>query len=206
MYTLYYSPGACSLAVHIVLEWLGEPYHAVKVDAHDSAYRTINPAGAVPAFDFGGEAPLTQCAAILHFLARTHPKANLTTSGSPVEAAQIDRWSAFLTGDLHPAFFPIFMPGRYTVSTEASSLEDVREAGRRLVKTKLTLLDDQLAGKAWIVDDQRTLVDAYATPMIRWAASMLPDGVAGFPSIAAHHKKMLKDPAVERVLKAEGLT
>ncbi len=48
MYKLYYAPGACSMAAHIALEWIGEPYEAVRVDPHDPAYLKINPAGAVP--------------------------------------------------------------------------------------------------------------------------------------------------------------
>ena len=194
------------MAPHIVLEWLAGPYEAVRVDAHDPAYKEINPAGAVPAFDFGGDEPLTQCSAILLYLARTHPAANLALDGRPEKLAQFDRWSAFLTGDLHPAFFPIFMPGRYTAATAPEALEEVREAGRRLVTTKLKLLNDHVSGREWMVGNQRTVLDAYVTPMLRWAVSMLPTGITGFPALEAHHHKMHADPAVRRVLEAEGLT
>ena len=129
MPTLFYSPGACSLAVHIVLEWIGAPYEAVRVDHHAPEYRQINPAGAVPAFDYGGDRPLTQCSAILMYLAQRHPEANLLDDRSPEAASQVQKWAAFLTGDLHPAFFPLFMPGRYTISKEPAAQADVAAAG-----------------------------------------------------------------------------
>ena len=207
MPTLYYSPGACSLAAHIVLEWIGEPYDAVKVDLHHlpADYDRINPAGAVPALDDGGPQALTQCAAILNHLASTRPGLDLLGDRSPANAAEMVRWTAFLTGDLHPAFWPVFTPARYTVSTDHGAQADVKAAGLALVRAKLALLERQLGDREWIVADRRTIVDAYATPMLNWAVSMLPDGLTGFPALAAHRHRMLDDPAVRRVMVAEGL-
>ena len=205
MHTLYYAPGACSLSVHIVLEWIGQPYNVVQVDYHDPEYRKINPAGAVPALDYGGERPLTQCAAVLQYLARTHPEADLVDEGTPEAAAELERWSAFLTGDLHPAFFPVFLPGRYTASKHPAAIEDVKTAGLALVRTKLGLLDQHLTGRTWVTGGKRTILDAYVTPMLNWAVSMLPEGLQAFPAAAAHHDRMLADPAVRRVMLAEKL-
>lgn len=64
---LYYMAGACSLAAHIVLEWIGKPYetHALSREAlKEPAFLKINPLGAVPALTEGDWA-LTQNAAIL---------------------------------------------------------------------------------------------------------------------------------------------
>ncbi len=202
---LYYAPGACSLAVHIVLEWIGEPYEAVKVDYTEPAYKKINPAGAVPAFDYGGARPLTQNAAILQYLAATHPAAELMDTKSAEQAAGLEKWSAFLTGDLHPAFFPVFLPGRYTVSKDPTALADVKSAGLALVGTKIALLNEHLTGRTWMVGDKRSIIDAYVTPMLNWAASMLPDGLQPFAAVASLHERMLADPAVHRVMVAEGL-
>lgn len=203
MPTLYYAPGACSLAVHIVLEWIGAPYEAIKVDQHAPEYLKINPAGAVPALDYGGEHPLTQCSAILIYLAETHPEADLLDGRSPEAAAQIQKWAAFLTGDLHPAFFPLFMPGRYTVSRSPAAQADVTAAGVALVQAKLKLLEQQIAGHDWIVGDKRTIVDAYATPMLNWAAAKLPEGLRPYPACKSHHERMLTDPAVRHVMHKE---
>ena len=110
MVKLFYAPGACSLAVHVVLEWIGEPYEAVRVDQHAPSFRAINPAGAVPALEIAGGAVLTQAEAILHYLGRMHPAADLLDERTPEAAAALDRWGSFLTGDFHPAFFPVFTP------------------------------------------------------------------------------------------------
>ena len=204
---LYYSPGACSLAAHIVLEWIGEPYAAVKVDLHhlDPDYKRVNPAGAVPALDHGGEAALTQCAAILTYLALTHPQADLLDDRSPERAAELTSWIAFFTGDMHPAFWPVFMPYRYTTSTDPAALASVKEAGLALVRGKLELLDRRLAGRTWIVGDKRTIVDAYSVPMLNWAVSVLPEMLDQAPNVQAHHNRMLADEAVQRAMVAEGL-
>lgn len=205
MATLYYAPGACSLSVHIVLEWLGEPYQAIRVDPSDPKYRELNPAGQVPAFDIGDGTLLSQCSAILGYLAHTHPSAGLSGEDTPLAQALLGRWSAFFTGDVHPAFFPVFMPQRYTTAEDEAALQHVREAGMALVRKRLDLLEAQLEGRDHIVGETRTYVDAYSVPMVRWASSMLPGGIEGWPSVKRHHEAMLADPAVRKVMADEGL-
>jgi glutathione S-transferase len=205
MVRLYYSPGACSLAVHIVLEWIGKPYEAIKVDYHDPKYLTINPAGAVPVLEYGTGKSLTQASAVLQYLATIYPEANLLDDRTPETSAEVQRWAAFLTGDLHPAFFPLFMPARYTISTDANALTDVQAAGIVLIEKKLTLLDAQLDGHDWIVGDKRTIIDAYAAPMLNWATAKLPHGLEPYQSLEAHHDRMIGDPAVRKVMSDEGL-
>jgi glutathione S-transferase len=205
MNTLYYAPGACSLSVHIVLEWLGEPYSSVRVNPGDEEYRKINPAAQVPALDTGSGETLTQCAAVLGYLAHTHPDADLAGDSSPLGQALLERWSAFFTGDVHPSFFPLFMPQRYTTAEDEESLQHVREAGIALVRKRLALLDEHLRDRTHIVGDRRSYVDAYSVPMIRWAASMLPGGLSDYPAVAAHHEAMLADAGVRRAMVDEGL-
>jgi glutathione S-transferase len=205
MNTLYYAPGACSLSVHIVLEWVGEHYHAIRVNPGDEDYKKINPAAQVPALEIGSGEMLTQCAAVLGYLAHTHPAANLAGDGSPLGQAMLERWSAFFTGDVHPSFFPLFMPQRYTTAEDEESLQRVRAAGIALVRKRLALLDDHLRDRTHIVGDRRSYVDAYSVPMIRWAASMLPGGLSDYPAVAAHHEMMLADAGVRRAMVDEGL-
>lgn len=205
MHKLYYAPGACSLSVHIVLEWIGHPYEAIRSNPADPDYLKINPAGAVPALEIGTDAPLTQCAAILNFLARRYPEADLGVGTNLERNAELDRWAAFLTGDLHPAFFPLFMPQRYTTASNDEALNQVREAGIALVKKKLSLLDKHLEGREYMLGSKRTFVDAYTVPMVRWATSAIPGGLAGYPDIKRHHEHMLADAGVQRAMRDEGL-
>ena len=205
MNTLYYAPGACSLSVHIVLELIGEPYNAVRVDPSDAEYQRLNPAAQVPSLALDDGEVLTQCAAVLRYLSRTHPSAELDGDPTALAQAHLERWSAFLTGDLHPAFFPVFMPQRYTTAADDASLNAVRQAGIALVRRRLGLLDVQLNGREHIVGDSRTIVDCYSVPMVRWASSMLSGGLGDFPAVKAHHERMLADGAVVRVMQEEGL-
>jgi glutathione S-transferase len=202
---LFYSPGACSLAPHIVLEWIGAPYETARVTFGDPDYLKVNPAGAVPALDTGEGWTLTQAGAILAYLARRFPEAKLSGGDSLREKAEIDRWSHFLTGDLHPAFFPWFAPARYTMTTGTEAYESTKKAAVKLVRRKLELLDAQLSDRSFIVGESRSYIDAYAFPMERWAAAALPDGLGAFPNIRAHHDRLAADAGAKAALSAEGL-
>jgi glutathione S-transferase len=204
MLTLYFHPGACSLAAHVALEWIGAPYETREVEFGDKDYLKINPAGAVPALDTGEGWILTQDAAILRFLARRFPQAGLELGGGEREQAEADRWSFFITGDLHPAFFPLFVPNRYTRAREKEAFDDIREAAKALAHKKFLLVDAHLSGRRFFLGDQRSYLDAYVFPMERWADTLLDDGLAGFPAVRAHHDMMAADPAVQKVLAAEG--
>lgn len=201
MTTLYYHTGACSLAPHIVLEWIGAPYEAKSVEFGSPELLAVNPAGAVPALEEDGWV-LTQAGAILHYLARKHPEAGLEGGDSPRDAAELDRWSSFFTGDLHPSFYPIFLPKRYTTDHSEAAIEATKEAGRELVRKRLSILDKHLEGRDWILG-RRSVVDAYAFPMIRWAAAQLPEGIDGWREVKALHDRLAADPAVQRVLQRE---
>src|SRR6476469_1107599 len=107
---LFYSPGACSLSDHIVLEWIGQPYEAVRLSREQRQspeYLAINPAGAVPALEQDGWV-LTQNAAILNYLAETFPQAGLAGDGTPRGRAEVNKWLALVNADIHPAFQPLF--------------------------------------------------------------------------------------------------
>ncbi|HEX7369011.1 MAG TPA: glutathione S-transferase, partial [Rhodanobacteraceae bacterium] len=107
---LYTSSGACSMADHIVLEWIGQPYTAVLVSREQRGtpdFKRLNPAGAVPVFEDNGWV-LTQNTAILNYLADMFPDAKLGGDGTPHGRAEVNRWLGFLNADMHPAFKPIF--------------------------------------------------------------------------------------------------
>ncbi|WP_290884567.1 glutathione S-transferase N-terminal domain-containing protein [Arenimonas sp.] len=79
--TFFYSPGACSLAVHAALEHAGADFEAVKVDLrqkHPLApdYLRLNPQGRVPTLVVDGTA-LTEAVAIADYLDRRFPLAGL---------------------------------------------------------------------------------------------------------------------------------
>ncbi|HEY8380574.1 MAG TPA: glutathione S-transferase family protein [Microvirga sp.] len=203
MPTLYYALGACSLAPHIALEWIGAPYDAVKVQYGSDELLAVNPAGAVPTLREDDGWLLTQAGAILEYLAHKHPEAGLAGGDSLRARAEAHRWSAFFTSDVHAAFWPIFMPYRYTTDRSEVARRAVVEAGHKLVAKQFGTLDRHLEGREHILDGGRSVMDAYAFPMIRWALKVLPSGLDGYPNVQALHDRVAADPSVRTVLARE---
>lgn len=203
MTTLYFSPGACSLAPHIVLEWIGAPYEAVRVQFGSPELLAVNPSGAVPALREDDGWLLTQAGAILEYLAAKHPEAGLGGSDDLRERAKLFQWSSFFTSDMHAAFWPVFSPQRFTTDESDAAKTKVKEAGYLGVRKQLGLLNTHLEGREWILDGGRSIIDAYAFPMIRWAIGVVPGGIADFPNVQALFDRLSADPAVQKVLDRE---
>lgn len=206
MTTLYYATGACSLAPHIVLEWIGAPYEAVRVQFGSPELLAVNPAGAVPVLREDDGWTLTQAGAILDYLAQKHPEAGLSGGESLREKAEAHHWSSFLTSDMHASFWPVFSPQRYTTQTGDEAKQAVVEAGHKLVRKQMGVLNDHLDGRDWILGEGkgvRSVIDAYAFPMIRWGAKVLPGGIGDFPNVQALHDRLAADEAVQKVLADE---
>lgn len=202
MPTLYYAVGACSLAPHIVLEWIGAPYEAVKVQYGSPELLAVNPAGAVPTLREDDGWLLTQAGAILDYLAQKHPEANLSGGDSLRQKAENHRWSAFLTSDMHAAFWPVFMPYRYTTDESEEARAKVVAAGHALVHKQFATLDKHLEGREWILDG-KSVIDAYAFPMIRWGKKLMEGHLSQYPNVLALHDRLAADPAVQKVLDRE---
>lgn len=203
MPTLYYAPGACSLAPHIVLEWIGIPYEAVKVQFGSEELLTVNPAGAVPTLREDDGWLLAQAGAILDYLANKHPEAKLSGGDGLRAKADAHRWSAFFTSDVHASFWPVFMPFRYTTDDSEAARRAVVEAGHMLAAKQFGILNRHLDGREYILDGGRSVIDAYAFPMIRWAKKMLPGGLEEYPNVQALHDRLDADPAVQAILARE---
>src|SRR5436190_16153126 len=106
---LYYMQGACSMAPHVVLNWIGKPYELHRIEhskIHSPEYLKVNPVGKVPALDLGDGKILTEAGAVLKYLADKFPEANLGPGPSLEEKAEMNRWISHIGGNLHPAFYP----------------------------------------------------------------------------------------------------
>ena len=201
---LYYSPGACSLADHIVLEWIGAPYEAIKVareDRKNPEFLAINPAGAVPALEHDGWV-LTQNAAILNYLADLFPESGLGGDGSARSRAEINKWLAFANSDVHPAFKPIFGSTAYLESPEL--IERSKQNARALVRGLFERANAHLQGRDWLTE-RRSIADPYLYVTYRWARVTGVD-LDGLDHLAAYASRIEADPAVQKALKDEGLT
>ena len=199
---LYTSPGACSLADHIALQWSGAPFEAQIVSRDDRKqdwYRALNPTGAVPVLTQGDWA-LTQNSAILNYIVDKFPAAKLGGDGTPEGRAEVIRWLAFLNADVHPAFHPMF-------GSTAALGEDADGKAKELAKQKLRgyfeRADAQLAGKDWLTGS-RSVADPYLFVVTQWAKKTGVD-LDGLDNLAAFDARMAADPGVQAAMKAEGL-
>jgi len=201
---LYYAPGACSLADHITLEWIGKPYEAIRVSSDDRkspGYRRLNPAGSVPVLQDGDWA-LTQNVAILNFLADTSPEAGLGGDGTPRGRAEVNRWLAFVNSDVHPGFKPLF--GATAYLDDEATIEKTRDAARTALRGLFERADAQLANGDWIAGS-RSIADPYLYVVTRWAKAQGVD-LSGLDNLARFWARMEADPAVQKVLGEEGLS
>ena len=200
---LYTSPGACSTADHIVLQWTGAPFEFQIVTREQRAspeYRTVNPSGAVPALQVG-DWVLTQNAAILHYITDCHPDAGLMGDGSAESRAEVNRWLSFVNADLHPSYWPLFGGTAYLEDPAviAKSQTHAREKPRGLYARA----DAQLADKDWLTGS-RSVVDPYLFITLQWAKKTGVD-LSGLDNLARFDARMAADPGVQAALKAEGL-
>lgn len=200
---LYYSPGACSLAGHIVLEWIGKPYDTQKIDIKEPRppeFLALNPAGAVPVLEEDGWA-LTQNAAILNYLADVYPESGLGGDGTHRGRAEVNRWMGLANSDIHPAFKPLFGAARYL--KDADAIEQTKLNARRRLRKLFEVVNAGLEGRDWIAG-ARSVADPYLFVLLRWARGMQVD-LSGLDRLERFLRHMYADAAVKEVLHAEGL-
>jgi len=201
---LYTSPGACSMADHIVLEWTGKPYTAVIVSREQRAtpdFRLLNPSGAVPVLE-DGDWSLTQNAAILNYIADTYPEAKLGGDGTPRSRAEVNRWLGFLNSDMHPAFKPMF--GTTDYLEDKATIEKTHDNARKQLRKLFERVDAQLGKHDWIAGDHKSIADPYLFVMLRWAKGTKVD-LSGLDNLKKFEQRMRADAGVQRVLKAENV-
>jgi len=200
MLTLYYAPGACSMAAHIVLEESGEAYEARPVDLakgeqRTDAYRKINPQGRVPALALDNGVSLTENTAILPYLGK---RFGMWPADAIAEAKALSL-VGFFASSVHPANAHIGRPERY--AADSAAFDTIRETGRKTFYGYLQQIDGMLAGREWFSDDY-TVLDPYGLVFYTWGARReMP--MAQLSNYTAFKDRMLKRDAVGSVLENE---
>ena len=200
MLTLYYGPGACSMAAHIVLEESGEKYEPRRMDLskgeqRTEAYMKIHPLGRVPALGLDDGSSLSENTAILPFLGKRYK----LWPTDPVAEARALSLIGFFASTVHPAHAHISRPERY--ATDKAHFPDIQAQGRKMFHDYLTQVDGMLAGRQWL-SDQYSVLDPYAFTFYTWGVRReLPMGE--LKNYTAHKDRMLSRPAVQRVVEDE---
>jgi glutathione S-transferase len=200
MLTLYYAPGACSMAPHIVLEESGEQYEPRRMDLskgeqRSDEYLKINPQGRVPALGLGNGEALTENTAILPFLGKRFGM----WPTDPMAEARALSLIGFFAASVHPAHAHIGRPERY--ASDPALFPNIQEMGRKTFYGYLKQIDGMLAGRQW-VSDKYTVLDPYAFIFYVWGVRReLP--VSELQNYTAFKGRMVERPAVRRVLEDE---
>ena len=203
MLTLYFSPGACSLASHIGLEETGAPYEAkpillAKGQQRTEEYQKINPRGKVPALSVDGKI-LVENTAILTYLARRFPEKKLMPTDPSEEARGIGTMCWF-SSIVHPSYQRVNRPERFAEGEAAHA--GVKENGRKSFWANCQEIDSMFRGNEWIMGNDYTLVDPYALVFYGWGVR------GGFPmkelgAYTAWQERMMKRPTVKKTVDAE---
>ena len=202
MLALYYAPGACSMAAHIVLEESGEKYEKKKVDLAGGEQRTesylkINPQGRVPALRLDNNEPLAENTAILPYLGK---RFGMWPADAIAEAKALSL-IGFFAASVHPAHAHIGRPERY--ASDPSVYPQLQEMGKKTFHGYLKQIDGMLAGRQWLAD-KYTVLDPYGFVFYAWGVRReLP--MQELKNYTAFKDRMLERPAVQRVVKDEGV-
>jgi glutathione S-transferase len=202
MLTLYFTPGACSLAAHIVLEESGEKYQTQLVDMakgeqRSDSYLKINPQGRVPALRLDNGESLTENTAILPYLGK---RFGLWPTDPMAEAKALSL-IGFFAASVHPAHAHIGRPERY--ATDPAAYPTIKETGLKAFHGYLKQIDGLLAGREWFCE-QYSVLDAYGLVFYAWGFRReLP--MQELKDYSALKDRMLRRPAVRRIAEAEKL-
>ena len=203
MLTLFYCPGLCSLASHVTIEETGAPYQTQLVNVFKGEhvkdeYKKINPRNKVPALSIDGNV-LVENVAIMYYLAKNFPNANLAPKDPAAEA----RWvsiMAWLSNTLHPTFTHIAVPARFTEDKAAHPA--IQETAKKSYWSHLSEIDGMLSGGPWVMGPQYTTCDPYALVFYSWGGrANLP--MQDLKNYTAWKDRMLKRPAVHKILERE---
>ena len=204
--TLFYSAGVCSLASHIAFEEAGADVEYVRLDfakgeQRAPEYLRMNPQGLVPLV-MTDQGPLTESPAILAWIAQTWPAANLAPLSDPWALAQVNAFNNYLSGTLHGlAFAGIFQAARFADGEVAQAA--VKSKALQSLNAAFELIETKLGDDGW-VHATYTTSDPYLMVLASWLAHIGQD-IAQYQKVAAHSKRVLARPAVQRAVAAEGL-
>jgi len=197
---LYYSPGACSLSVHIALRERGLDFEAVKVDlpAHKTPdggdYYAISPRGYVPLLALDDGTRHTEAAALLQYVADTDPQQALIGAVGTPRRLAVTEWLTFVSSELHKAFSWLW---------HKESAESTRQAVKDKLALRFKELDARLAQQEWLAGDY-SVADAYAFTIVNWC-NFLGLPLTPYPDLQRYMDRVSQRPAVQAALREEGL-
>lgn len=210
MYRLYWAPGTAAMAPQAVLEEIGAPYEAVRLDTaakeHEAAeYRKLNPNGRIPTL-VDGDFVIFETAAICQYLCDRHPEANLAPpAGSPeslMARGRFYQWLSYMTNTVQVGFIDWFHPD-WTFSDLDSQAALKAQAEVKLARA-FQVLDDGIGGNAFVTGPQFTVCDIYLAMLTRWSR-FLAKPAWTWPNIRRVVEASYTRPAFQRMMQKQGI-
>jgi glutathione S-transferase len=205
---LYYSPGSCSLAPHIVLNEIGHPFELRKFATAERAnyspeYLAVNPKGRIPALGIDGFV-LTEVPAILAYLGRRFPSAGLYPADAAESEARCLELLAWSSNTVHVAYAQLFRPERFVPNEEG--YPPVKQSGRINFERCLADIERRLQRQEYAVGATFTVVDPFWLVFFRWGTRSGYDMRSKFPAYTAYAERLCNRPSVERALTTEAIS
>ncbi len=198
---LYYAPGACSMAPHIVAREAGYKLDLVKVDIPNKKTETgadywqINPKGYVPALQLDDGQVLTEVQVILQYLADQKPESGLVPKFGTLERYRELEWLNFASAEVHKQLGALFNP---------KLTPEMKEVQLAVVERRLNALNKMLEGKQYTMGEKFTVADAYLFTVLNWTKHFNID-VGKWPNVKNYMARVADRSKVQETLKAEGL-
>ena len=198
---LYYSPGACSLAPHIVAREAGLSPDLEKVDlasrttASGRSFLEVNPKGYVPALQVQDGTVMTEVSALIQYLADQAPQAGLIPAAGTPERYKVLEWIGFISTEIHKGFAPLWNP---------TMPDAVKQATKEKLFQRFAYLDQQLDGRSYLTGERFTVADAYLFVVVNWT-NFHGLSLGDYPNLAAFMDRVAARPKVQEALQAEGL-
>ena len=197
---LYFSPGACSLAPHIVLRESGTKFELERVDlrSHKTAsggdYYEINPKGSVPLLQTDEGTRITEGPVICQYIADQARHTQLMPACGTKERYWVMEWQNYITSELHKSYSVLFNAAFDTAA---------KQTMRGMLRKKYEWIDEQLADGPFLTGANFTAADAYLFTVTQWAAKMELD-LQGLSGLSRFLEAVGSRPAVREALEFEG--
>jgi glutathione S-transferase len=200
---LYYSPGACSLGIHVLLEEIGKPYDLeqtnLRLPPPERSVTPVNPKARVPTLVRDDGSVLTEYPAIALWLARSNPDAKLMPEDLEGEVRTVEAMD-YCVSTLHMQGFARLFQAAYRAKGPEDK-ENISQTARDILGRAFPRVEAMLDGKEWLTGSY-SAADSALFYVCRWAGDM---NVELSPHMAAHFARMNARPAVQRTLTQEGL-
>lgn len=197
---LYFFPGACSIAPHIVAREAGIPIELEKVDlgskrtASGEDYTTVNPKGYVPALRLDDGTVLTEVSALIEYIADRAPASGLIPAAGTMERYRMAEWIGYIATEIHKGFGPLW---------NAKLAPDARAAAVTALARRLDLVEKALARQPFLTGQGFSVADAYLFAVASWAPWVKLD-LAPWPKLREFLARVAARPKVQEALMAEG--